>query len=150
MPTLPVYTKCSMLGCNNPKSKRNSFCMDHGGRDTFNSQKYNQTERYKQGSAKYNTKAWETLRQVQLSNHPLCAGCLASDVITSAEHIDHVFPWQQIGEQAFYINLFQSLCPSCHSSKTSLERKGIYRRYGKPSKDYSLQDYNKVFNDLLG
>lgn len=144
MPSIPKYTKCSVLGCKNTKSKYNSYCLQHGGRDTF---KYDRTAKdpnYIQAQKKYHSTQWQTLRQVQLSIEPLCAGCLSSGIVTQAQHVDHVFPWQQIGEVAFYHNVFQSLCQSCHSSKTKLEQKGIFRRYGKKNIDYSVIDYKRV------
>lgn len=138
MPSVPTNTKCSMLGCNNPKSKCNSYCIEHGGKDTYQ-YKYSK-EKLDRGKL-YSTAQWLRLRQIQLSKQPLCAGCLSEGIVTSAIHVDHVFPWTQIGKQAFYYNLFQSLCHSCHSSKTSLEQRGIYRRYGSPNKDLSINDY---------
>ena len=144
MPTVPTNTKCSVLGCKNKRSKYNSYCLEHGGRDTYNHKKYNQSDKRQAGQDKYQSSQWRTLRQIQLSTHPLCASCLADGIVKQAQHIDHVFPWQQIGEVAFYRNLFQSLCTSCHSSKTALEQKGTFRRYGNPSVDYSIADYPRV------
>lgn len=139
MPTVPSATKCSTLGCKNTKAKFSSLCTEHGGRDTFNHRRYNQTDKRKEAGDKYNGRQWRTLRQIQLSQYPLCAGCKADGIITAAQHVDHIFPWQQIGEHAFTFNLFQSLCPSCHSSKTQLEQQGIFRAYG--DRDYTTQDY---------
>lgn len=144
MPTVPNNTKCSVLGCKNVKSKHNSFCIEHGGRDTYNHKQYDKGDKRKEQIAMYQTSQWRTLRQIQLSTEPLCASCLADGIVRQAEHIDHVFPWQILGQTAFYHNLFQSLCAPCHSSKTHLEQKGIYRKYGKPNKDYSIVDYKRV------
>ncbi len=143
MPTVPTSIKCSELGCSNHRSKFNSFCLQHGGSDLFGKRKGKTKER-KEFNEKYQTKHWRSIRAVQLSNHPLCAGCLADGIITSAHHVDHVFPWSQLHESAFYYNLFQSLCHSCHSSKTGLERKGIFRRYGNPHRDYTIDQYERV------
>lgn len=115
--------------------------MDHGGRDTYNHKKYNNTESRQEFNAMYQTAQWKTFRKIQLSKHPLCAGCLSDGKIVAAVHIDHVFPWAVIDKTAFYRNIFQSLCASCHSSKTSLEQRGIYRKYGTPNKDYKADDY---------
>ena len=118
--------------------------MEHGGRDTFDHKRYNGTEKRKEFNSKYQTAQWRKLRQIQLSKHPLCASCLTDGKITQAEHIDHLFPWSAIGEEAFYRNVFQSLCQSCHSIKTTLEQRGVYRHFGFPNKDYALSDYNLV------
>jgi hypothetical protein len=49
--------------------------------------------------------------------------------IEAAKHVDHVFPWRQIGQHAFLNNLFQSLCPECHSYKTGQEKQGVFLYY---------------------
>ena len=144
MPTIPSKTKCETLGCKNPKSKYNRFCLEHGGRDTQYFKDKPKSDRYLAGQDKYQSILWQRTRQVQLSRQPLCQSCLISGIVKQAEHVDHVFPWQQIGEYAFIDNLFQSLCQSCHSSKTMLEQKGICRHYEKKITDYTLQDYRVV------
>lgn len=138
MPSIPTNRRCSVLGCMNDRSKFNSYCLTHGGRDMQKYRGKRLTNRM------YNTTQWQELRQRQLSIQPLCAGCLSVGVITQAVHVDHVFPWTQIDKEAFYYNIFQSLCPSCHSSKTHLERQGTYRAFGKPSKDYVMSDYAQI------
>lgn len=140
MPTVPSATKCSTLGCKNPKARFSSLCIEHGGRDKFDYKRYNNTQDRKEAADMYSTKQWRTLRQIQLSQYPLCAGCKASGIITSATHVDHIFPWRQIGGQSFTYNLFQSLCNECHTSKTHLEQQGIFRAYGV--RDYTKIDYS--------
>ena len=144
MPSIPTYTKCSMLGCKNERSKTNTMCLEHGGRDVFDYKRYNQSERRKAGLDLYQSKQWRQLRQIELSKNPLCAACLAGGIVRQAQHLDHVFPWMQVGGNAFYVNLFQCLCQSCHSEKTQLEQMGICRHYGKPNRDYKGSDYNGV------
>lgn len=150
MPSLPKYTKCAMLGCKNTKSKFNQFCMDHGGRNTYNYSKYNTAEERKAKNDKYQTRQWKRLRQIQLSKQPLCQACLVNNIVTSAQHIDHVFPWSHIDDTAFYYNLFQSLCPEHHSEKTALEQRGIYRHYTNPPKDYFKEDYALIRATISG
>ena len=144
MPTIPTYTKCSILGCKNSKSRFNSFCMEHGGRDTYNHQRYNSDAERKARNEKYQTRQWQKLRQIQLSKQPLCQACLINNIVTPAKHIDHVFPWAQIDPSAFYHNLFQSLCVAHHSEKTALEQKGIYRHYASVIKDFTKGDYQRI------
>ena len=140
MPTIPTNPKCSTLGCANTKAKFSTLCVEHGGRDVFDYKRYNKGKR-KESTAKYNTSQWHTLRQIQLSQHPLCASCTTQGIVTAANHVDHVFPWSHISEQAFTHNIYQSLCASCHTIKTHLEQQGVYRRYGMPSIDYKQSDY---------
>ena len=119
MPYTPVSTKCQHLGCQNPKSKLNGYCHDHGGRD------YSARE----SDSVYQTPAWRSVRQRQLSIQPLCQGCLSRGRVEAAKHVDHVFPWRQIGKQAFLRNIFQSLCPECHSYKSGQEKHGVFEHY---------------------
>lgn len=143
MPTIPSNTTCTHLGCKNPKSKYNQYCIEHGGRDDKRfDQKYNKDR--KSFNDMYNTRQWLTLRQIQLSKNPICAGCQAEGIITPAKVVDHLFPWSQISKEAFFINRFQSLCQTHHSEKTQLEQKGIYRAFGTPHKDYTQGDYQRV------
>ncbi len=145
MPSIPKYTKCGMLGCKNPKSRLNGYCIEHGGKDVRPyDPKYNSQAERAKANAKYNTRQWEALRIIQLSKHPLCIACQAEGRVVPATVVDHVFPWTHISEQAFYINRFQSLCATHHSTKTQLERHGIYRAFGVPDRDYAKGDYARV------
>ena len=141
MPTVPTRKTCNSLGCKNVKAKYGGYCVHHGGTNTFLHTKYNKSQDRKDAILKYQTRQWRTLRQAQLSKEPMCAGCLSGGIVTPAASVDHVFPWQQIGEEAFYRNIFQSLCTSCHTLKTAMEKKGKYRQYGKPSIDHTKDDY---------
>ncbi len=121
MPTYPSNTVCNELGCKQPRSRVNGFCLDHGGMQHTNEGKDNA----------YGNPAWQTIRRTQLSKQPLCQSCLTRGHVNVANHVDHVFPWRQIGEHAFLHNLFQSLCHECHSYKTGQERKGSYEYYAQ-------------------
>jgi len=120
MPTYPRNTKCSELGCNEPRSRMNSFCLKHGGRDNLPARATDSV---------YQTPAWRSIRQRQLSIQPLCQACLSRGTIEQAQHVDHVFAWKHIGNHAFLNNVFQSLCHADHSHKTALERQGTYTHY---------------------
>lgn len=137
MPRIPISTKCTHLGCREERSRYNTFCLAHGGKNTLII-----SQDRAEHNAMYQTPYWRTIRQRQLSMHPLCASCMESGRVTSAHHVDHVFPWTVIGESAFYNNIFQSLCPSCHSQKTWYEQRGIIKHYGH--NDYIIEDYVRV------
>lgn len=137
MPVVPKQTKCAYLGCGNERSPLNSYCMEHGGKT------FNQSAKRKQTNAKYTTALWKRIRLIQLSRQPLCQSCLTKGRVCAANEVDHVFPWQQIGEHAFVANVFQSLCHECHSVKTSLEQQGVFRHYRDKPIDYGTQDYHR-------
>jgi len=139
MPTLPSNTKCASLGCKENRSRLSTFCIGHGGKDTY---KAKATQDRRQVNAMYDAAAWKRIRAAQLSREPLCAGCATQGRIVQAVQVDHLFSWNDIGKEAFYDNIFQSLCTSCHSHKTSLEHQGIYRHYtGGKAIDYALTQW---------
>ena len=142
MPSVPTQKTCLELGCTNPRSKYNGFCINHGGRDV-NTQ--TPTDERRAFNSEYQTKFWRVLRITQLSRQPLCQSCLTRGIVTQAEHVDHVFPWARIGLAAFKRNLFQSLCQSCHSHKTHMEGKGYAIHYTDGSAhQFLIADYHRV------
>ena len=138
MPTVPKQTKCAYLGCGNERSPLNTYCMEHGGKG------YNDSAKRKQSNAMYQTALWSRTRMRVLSTQPLCQACAGMGKVTSASEVDHLFAWQHIGIEAFYQNVFQSLCKNCHTNKGALERQGIYRHYAHTPIDYGIKDYARV------
>lgn len=135
MPYLPSNNKCSHLGCKNPRSKLNSLCLEHGGKD------WSKTE----SASIYQTPAWRSIRMRQLSIQPLCQACLLDGHVEMGEHVDHVFAWKHFGAKAFLHNVFQTLCQAHHSHKTAVEQQGKYEHYAQEGlKVYTEHDYNTV------
>ena len=143
MPTVPTNPKCGTLGCRNPRTKYSSMCEEHGGKTKIDYKRYLTKER-REVNKYYNTPQWVSFRQRQLSTHPLCACCLLKGKYVQANDIDHVFPWRKIGEEAFYINVFQSLCKSCHTSKTSWEKAGFIKHYTDRENTYRMDEYTEM------
>lgn len=135
MPTLPSNTRCSELNCKEPRSRLNSFCLLHGGKDALPA---------RSGDKRYNSPAWRSIRRRQLSIQPLCQACLTRGHVCAAQHIDHLFPWNVVGGESFLRNIFQSLCQPCHSHKTALEQRGTIEHYDGVVKTYSVEDYSVV------
>ena len=132
MPYAPFNTRCAELGCNEPRSKLNGYCSQHGGKEYV----------LRDTDSQYKTPAWKSIRKRQLSLYPLCQGCMSRGKIEAAKHVDHVFPWRRIGEHAFLHNIFQSLCPECHSHKTGQEKHGVYLYYTQDGiEQLTEQDY---------
>ena len=136
MPTYPSNKLCAEFNCKNTRSKISSFCIDHGGKNTMPT---------RETDSIYQTPAWRSVRQRQLSMQPLCQACLSRGVVEQAQHVDHVFAWKHIGRHAFLNNIFQSLCQPDHSHKTARERQGIYTHYTPDGeREYSKDDYTYV------
>lgn len=138
MPTIPTTVKCAMLGCQLPRSKLNTNCLEHGGKN------YSDNIERRLKNNQYSRVGWSKIRIRQLSTQPLCMSCLGRGRVSLATDVDHVFPWSAMGGGAFTHNVFQSLCRECHSTKTGLEQDGIFRHYTTPPVDYSEHDYASV------
>ena len=139
MPTFPISTRCAQYGCRNPRSKLNTYCLDHGGKEALE----------RDYDSIYSTRAWKQIRAAQMSLQPLCQACLIEGKVTQAAHVDHVFPWRKFGEQAFRRNIFSSLCHGHHSRKTALEQRGIYEAYTDKVEQFGDEDYGRVVNQGL-
>lgn len=70
----------------------------------------------------YRSAAWRKLRLVKLEQQPLCEECLKHDRHTPAQMVDHIVPINRGGAPLDLQNL-QSLCNSCHNSKSARERR---------------------------
>ena len=124
------------MGCKEPKAYNSGYCEKHGGGQRSAKQKAN--------LKMYKSTSWQKLRIAKLSEFPLCNSCLSQGIVNEAKHLDHVFPHKQDKER-FVINLFQGLCPACHTQKTRLENQGIYRYYTSDGYiDYSESDYAEI------
>jgi 5-methylcytosine-specific restriction protein A len=77
----------------------------------------------------YSTAGWGKMRSRQLSNAPLCQRCAQYDLVTPAVHVDHVVPHKGDRKLVFDAGNLQSLCHSCHSHKTNLEKQGMFEDY---------------------
>ena len=66
---------------------------------------------------------WRRVRARVLAMRPLCAHCLAKDLIVPATEVDHIKSLRSGGTN-HYDNL-QSLCKPCHSRKT--RRQGVVK-----------------------
>lgn len=75
------------------------------------------------------TAAWDRFALNHLKNNPLCVYCLAQDIITPADVVDHVRPhcgdpdlfWPKAGDDV--ARFFASSCNHCHNGpKQSAER----------------------------
>jgi 5-methylcytosine-specific restriction endonuclease McrA len=77
----------------------------------------------------YNSPEWRALRNSFIKRFPLCVHCLLQNLTVAATVVDHVKPISQGGAALDEDNL-QSLCESCHNSKSGTES-AILRRGGR-------------------
>jgi len=81
---------------------------------------------------------WQKARVGWLRSHPLCAECQRLGKLVAASDVDHITPHK--GDMAIFWDAgnWQSLCRSCHSSKTVREDGGFGARSGGGSKSGSV------------
>lgn len=67
---------------------------------------------------------WKALRESKLQRDPWCAHCLKEQRHTPANEVDHIRPFKGKADplRLDWDNL-QSLCKSCHSTKTAKDRR---------------------------
>lgn len=106
--------------CNHPRCRElvsgGSYCDKHK-RDRH--RRYNAEDR-PQDHNYYGTARWKKLRAMQLAREPLCRMCREQGKRTIATVADHIKPRDKGGEDS--LDNLQSLCQSCHSKKSMLER----------------------------
>ncbi len=76
----------------------------------------------------YNSIAWRSLRNYKIQLNPLCEECERKGLTEPGREIDHIKAIKD-GGQNLNINNLQTLCKSCHASKSAKE--GQARRYIK-------------------
>lgn len=135
MPSTPPEIKCTFLGCKQDKVFGTSSCQTHGGQ---------RSQKYMDNKELYKLAVWQAIRTKVKSEYPICVSCLSRGVIVQTETVDHLFPHNR-DKGRFLRNIFQALCVACHTQKTKLEMRGVYRHYiGKKFVDYSEKDYTTV------
>jgi hypothetical protein len=99
----------------NTSCARRRAVVDRDGRVDPNAQERHQL---------YNSRAWRALRKQQLIDHPLCRVCLQAGIMNPAQVVDHVLGHHRADWRDRFMDQsrLQSLCLSCHSSKTRDEQ----------------------------
>lgn len=112
-------TPCRAHGCKALVADGGGFCAVHRGlaHKVYNKKRRENPDTHDKF---YSSARWKEVRAGQLREFPLCTMCKANGKVTAATVVDHVKPIRQGGERYEHSNL-QSLCWSCHSSKTRLE-----------------------------
>ena len=125
MPSKPKRF-CTHPGCNE--------IVDNGKCDKHRQQERQQSDR-RRGSANergYNSK-WNKARKLFLAQNPWCAECERQDRREPANEVDHIVPHKGDMKLFWDKTNWQSLCHSCHSSKTAKEDGGFGMPPGSPT-----------------
>lgn len=74
----------------------------------------------------YSHRRWRRIRARQLAKEPLCRHCLERGLITEATEVDHIEPHRGDRDK-FWYGAKQSLCSTCHGSKTAKDEGKRFR-----------------------
>lgn len=115
---MPVSAKspCRQSGCR-ALVDRPGYCEQHK-REKHRG--YNSSPKRQADQKFYKGRLWLAVRKQHLQNEPLCRTCRKVGKLTEATHVDHIIP-RSIGGSEYDETNLQSLCMSCHSSKTRIE-----------------------------
>lgn len=112
MPSKPTKI-CAKAGCfNTTDFKFCDSCKNSGSVSIY--------QKPREKNAFYDTARWRKASEYFRQKNPWCVDCQKAGIDTLAEHVDHIIPITQGGEQLAESNL-QSLCIPCHSRKTRVE-----------------------------
>lgn len=92
------------------------FCDVHR-KAAFKVQKQTVTIDYEERNRFYQRKEWKNVRALRLQLNPLCCKCRAMGRLVEASVVDHIKPIED-GGGSLDLDNTQSLCKSCHNSKT--------------------------------
>lgn len=86
----------------------------------------------------YNKKEWKELRNLKISNNPLCEICYKEGRLVPAQCVDHIIPvtLENVSDKFYDYQNLQSLCNNCHYEKTH----GRKTRYSKLEEGRKLKE----------
>lgn len=100
----------------------------------------------------YKSKQWRLVRQLKISETPLCEACIYAGKLTDATFaspIDHAVRLEDGGAPLDIGNLI-TMCPQCHNTKSAMEANG-YRipangKEGEKVPNYGAKDllFNRI------
>ena len=94
-----------------------SHCAEHRGHASTKFANISQHEL----SGFYHTTQWRHARKQYLARFPICVACRSMGIATPGTVVDHIVPIRKGGALTDPDNL-QSLCASCHNSKSAREK----------------------------
>ncbi len=115
---------CTYAGCG---AKTNGgYCEAH----RLQTQKHRDQRRESAARRGYGGR-WQKARIGFLAKHPLCAHCEKNNRTTAGNVVDHIVPHR--GDQKLFWSRdnWQTLCTSCHNTKTATEDGGFGRPQGR-------------------
>lgn len=87
-----------------------------------------------------NSAQWRKIRRSHLDREPLCRHCQAIGLVVEATHVDHIDGRADLPEH--YANdRLQSLCASCHSTKTAAQDGAFGNKPGRIKRPFGIDGW---------
>lgn len=96
-----------------------SRCDTHAKRDYSH---VVETVYRKQARQFYSSRTWTLLSKAYRRKHPLCAHCMPKGITKVADVCDHIVEIADDWSRRLDGTNLQSLCNSCHATKTNVEK----------------------------
>ena len=101
-----------------------SKCEEHRKQQSKRHKKeYNSRVENQESVQFYNSSAWRKLSINHRKKQPLCMHCLKENITKPADVVDHIIEIRDDWSKRFDVSNLESLCHSCHNSKTARARK---------------------------
>ena len=104
---------------------------------------YKDPKKKKQRYTLNNDPRWKKLRNQHINANPLCEKCKLAGKLIAGEDVDHIKPVRLCPELSFNPDNLQTLCGSCHKSKTGAEKRLKIAYDYKRKLQYNLAGYDK-------
>ena len=120
---------CCYAGCHKTIDKP-AYCDAH--QRIMDLKEKNRKNNHRSEFTKFYNWEWRKFRDRYVKEHPLCIHCLAKEILTPTQEVDHIRPHQGSKDLFWDESNLQPLCKSCHSSKTVKEDGGFGNRVSLP------------------
>jgi len=107
-----------------PPQHRPAFAPSKKQQRLNTHKEYNRARRDQASQKFYNSGVWRRVSKYHKKLNPFCIRCYSKGYVVSVQVTDHIVPISQGGSKLDLDNL-QSLCISCHNTKTAEEIKSI-------------------------
>lgn len=153
---MPRVKHCGSIGCHTLVTYPHKYCDKHIELDQHRDySKYNKTVRTRNEAKSeqtnfYRTRQWSALRlQVLEQQHYLCQYCQAQGRVKPAKVVDHIVPVEFSYDKKANIDNLATICSSCHTAKSSWERKYYGTGLGGSVKSVAPIISIKIISNLI-
>ena len=115
---MPMLHVCAYPGCGKAVAYSAHYCPEHQKKiDALRAQRYGKHATTENATARGYTGKWRRAAKEFLRANPLCAECLRRGITRAATDVDHIIPWNNLGQRDMRLfwdrSNWQALCHEC-------------------------------------